>query len=58
MLREDADVIVVGELREGETMQLALNAAESGHLVIATMHASNPEEAIYQNAYLHDDRRV
>ena len=48
VLREDADVIVVGELREGETMQLALNAAESGHLVIATMHASNPEEAIYR----------
>jgi len=47
-LREDADVIVVGELREGETMRLALNAAESGHLVIATMHAANPEEAIYR----------
>jgi pilus retraction protein PilT len=48
VLREDADVIVVGELREGETMRLALNAAESGHLVIATMHAANPEEAIYR----------
>ena len=48
VLREDADVIVVGELREGETMQLALNAAESGHLVIATMHAGSPEEAIYR----------
>jgi twitching motility protein PilT len=48
VLREDADVIVVGELREGETMHLALNAAESGHLVIATMHASTPEEAIYR----------
>lgn len=48
VLREDADVIVVGELRDGETMRLALNAAESGHLVIATLHASNPEEAIYR----------
>ncbi len=48
VLREDADIIVVGELREGETMKLALNAAESGHLVIATMHASTPEEAIYR----------
>lgn len=48
VLREDADVIVVGELREGETMRLALNAAESGHLVIATLHASTPEEAIYR----------
>ena len=48
VLREDADVIVVGELREGGTMKLALNAAESGHLVIATMHAATPEEAIYR----------
>ena len=48
VLRENPDVIVVGELREPETMQLTLNAAESGHLVIATMHASTPEEAIYR----------
>lgn len=48
VLRENSDVIVVGELREPETMQLALDAAESGHLVIATMHASTPEEAIYR----------
>ena len=48
VLRENPDVIVVGELREPETMRLALNAAESGHLVIATLHASTPEEAIYR----------
>jgi twitching motility protein PilT len=48
VLRENPDVIVVGELREAETMQLTLNAAESGHLVIATLHATNPEEAIYR----------
>jgi twitching motility protein PilT len=48
VLRENPDVIVVGELREAKTMQLTLNAAESGHLVIATLHASNPEEAIYR----------
>jgi twitching motility protein PilT len=47
-LRENPDVIVVGELREPETMQLTLGAAESGHLVIATMHASTPEEAVYR----------
>jgi pilus retraction protein PilT len=47
-LRENPDVIVVGELRETDTMQIALSAAESGHLVIATMHASTPEEAIYR----------
>jgi len=48
VLRENPNVIVVGELREAETMRLTLNAAESGHLVIATLHASNPEEAIYR----------
>ncbi len=47
-LRQNPDVIVVGELREADTMQIALNAAESGHLVIGTMHASSPEEAIYR----------
>jgi len=48
VLRENPDVIVVGELREPDTMRLTLNAAESGHLVIATLHASTPEEAIYR----------
>lgn len=48
VLRENPDVIVVGELREPETMKLSLSAAESGHLVIATMHSSTPEEAIYR----------
>jgi twitching motility protein PilT len=48
VLRENADVIYVGELRDSDTIRLALNAAESGHLVIATLHASNPEEAIYR----------
>ena len=48
VLREDPDVIVVGELREKETMKLAMNAAESGHLVIASLHASNSEDALYR----------
>ena len=48
VLREDPDIIVVGELREPETIRLTLNAAESGHLVFASLHASNPEEAIYR----------
>lgn len=48
VLRENPDVIVISELREPETMRLALNAAESGHLVIATLHAATPEEAIYR----------
>lgn len=38
-LRQDPDVILVGELRDTETMRAALNAAETGHLVFATVHA-------------------
>ena len=48
VLREDPDVIVVGELRETEAMRLTLNAAESGHLVIASMHAANIQECLYR----------
>jgi len=40
-LREDPDVIVVGEMRDLETIQLALTAAETGHLVLATLHTGN-----------------
>lgn len=48
VLREDPDVIVVGELRETEAMRLTLDAAESGHLVIASMHAANVWECLYR----------
>ena len=40
-LREDPDVILVGELRDLETVSLALTAAETGHLVLATLHTNN-----------------
>lgn len=40
-LREDPDVIVVGEMRNLETISLALTAAETGHLVLATLHTGN-----------------
>ena len=45
-LREDPDVICIGELRDLETVSLALSAAETGHLVLATMHNSNAIRAI------------
>jgi len=45
-LREDPDVLMVGELREPETMRLTMNAAETGHLVLATVHSSNCAEAL------------
>ena len=45
-LREDPDVIVIGELRDRETAQLALTAAETGHLVIATLHTHSAVRTI------------
>ncbi|MBI5496738.1 MAG: PilT/PilU family type 4a pilus ATPase [Deltaproteobacteria bacterium] len=52
-LREDPDVIVVGELRDLETISLALSAAETGHLVLATLHTNNAVRTINRviNAY-------
>ena len=45
-LREDPDVILVGELRDLETVGLALTAAETGHLVFGTLHTSGAPETI------------
>jgi len=45
-LRENPDVLVVGEMRTPEVMRLTLSAAETGHLVIATMHSATCAEAI------------
>lgn len=45
-LRQDPNVIVIGELRDLETMRLALTAAETGHLVLATLHASTAPMAV------------
>ena len=48
VLREAPDLIVVGELREPETIRLTVNAVEAGHLVIASIHATNTEDAFYR----------
>jgi twitching motility protein PilT len=45
-LREDPDVILVGEMRDLETIQLALTAAETGHLVFATLHTTGAAKTI------------
>lgn len=45
-LREDPDVILVGELRDLETIRLAMTAAETGHLVFATLHTSSATKTI------------
>ncbi len=45
-LREDPDIILVGEMRDLETIRLALTAAETGHLVLATLHTSSAPKTI------------
>jgi len=46
VLRQDPDVIVVGEMRDHEAISTALTAAETGHLVLATMHSPNVSHAM------------
>jgi twitching motility protein PilT len=45
-LREDPDVIMVGEMRDLETISLAITAAETGHLVLSTLHTSNASRTL------------
>ena len=45
-LREDPDVIMIGEIRDPETAKIALQAAETGHLVFSTLHTINAKETI------------
>jgi len=45
-LREDPDIVVIGELRDLETIQLAITAAETGHLVLGTLHTNNAVRTI------------
>jgi twitching motility protein PilT len=45
-LREDPDIMLIGEMRDAETIQYGLNAAETGHLVFGTLHSSNAASTI------------
>jgi twitching motility protein PilT len=45
-LRQDPDVILVGEMRDLETVSIALTAAETGHLIFSTLHTSSPAQSI------------
>ncbi len=45
-LRQDPDVILIGELRDAETLQTAMMAAETGHLVLSTLHTLDAKEAV------------
>jgi twitching motility protein PilT len=46
VLRQDPDVILIGEMRDPETIQAALSASETGHLVLSTLHTTNATETI------------
>ncbi len=59
-LREDPDVILVGELRDLETIQLAMTAAETGHLVMGTMHTSSAAKTVDRiiDVFSSDDKEM
>ncbi|MGH9124446.1 MAG: type IV pilus twitching motility protein PilT [Acidimicrobiales bacterium] len=46
VLRQDPDVILIGEMRDAETVAAALSAAETGHLVLSTLHTTNATETV------------
>ncbi|WP_336218513.1 type II secretion system protein GspE [Citrobacter amalonaticus] len=46
LLRQDPDVIMVGEIRDGETAEIAIKAAQTGHLVLSTLHTNSTCEAL------------
>ncbi len=45
-LRQAPDVIIIGEIRDGETAEIALQAAETGHVVVATLHTSSASQTV------------
>src|SRR3954465_3833278 len=57
-LRQDPDVILVGEVRDEETAMTALRAAETGHLVLCTMHTVNATETVQRFIDLFGDRQA
>ena len=46
MLRQDPDVILMGEMRDAETIEIALHAAETGHLVLSTLHTNDAKQTV------------
>jgi twitching motility protein PilT len=58
-LRQDPDIIVVGEIRDMETAKIVLEAAQTGHLVLSTIHANDTNDAInrFINLFSDNDRK-
>lgn len=46
LLRQDPDIMMVGEIRDGETAEIAINAAQTGHLVLSTLHTNSTAETL------------
>lgn len=57
-LRQAPDVIVVGEIRDGETAEIALQAAETGHVVVATLHTSSAAQTVQRFLKLVPSERI
>jgi twitching motility protein PilT len=57
-LRQAPDVIVVGEIRDGETAEIALQAAETGHVVVATLHTSSAAQTVQRFLKLIPNERM
>jgi twitching motility protein PilT len=57
-LRQAPDVIVVGEIRDGETAEIALQAAETGHVVVATLHTSSAAQTVQRFLKLVPNERM
>lgn len=63
VLRQSPDVILIGEMRDLETIQTAISAAETGHLVLSTLHTTDASQTVeriinYFPAYLHNQIRL
>lgn len=46
LLRQDPDILMIGEIRDHETASIAIQAAQTGHLVLATLHANNAQDSV------------
>ena len=57
-LRQAPDVILVGEIRDGETAEIALQAAETGHVVVATLHTSSAAQTVQRYLKLIPSERI
>lgn len=58
VLRQDPDIIMIGEIRDNESMMAAINAADTGHLVISSLHSTNSSQAISRilDLFPHEER--